>query len=60
MLKYGNSAPDPQIFAFFFENDRCFRIAPSIRFQRALNEIPIMLQTQIMPIFVFWAPNAQI
>ena len=59
LTKYVNSVPDPKMFPFF-ENDQCFRIVPSIRFQRALYDIPIMLQTQIIPIFVFWAPNAQI
>ena len=60
--------PNAQIWKFgprysnfcFFLNSRCFRIVPSMRLQRVLNDIPITLQTQIMPIFEFWAPNAQI
>ena len=36
MTKYGNSAPDLQIFEFL-KNCHCFRIVSSIHFQRDLN-----------------------
>ena len=52
MPKYENSAPDPR-FLSFFENYQIFKIVLSIRFQRALNDFPILKQTQIMSIFVF-------
>ena len=44
MLKYGNSAQTP--WKFF-----------KIILQRALNDFPILLQTQIIPIFVFFGPK---
>ena len=31
-----------------------------IRFQRALDHHPIISQTETMPIFVYWTPNAEI
>ena len=37
-------------FLEFFENYQSLRITLSIRFQRALNDFPILLQTQIMPV----------
>ena len=54
MPKYGNSAPDPQIFDFFL-NLWIYRNIVIIRFQRAFSDFPILFQTQVMWIFVFWA-----
>ena len=46
MPKYGNSAPDPQIFDFFL-NLWIYRNIVIIRFQRALSDFPILFQTQV-------------
>ena len=56
---YENSAPDLRIF-WIYENYPVVRIVLLICFQRAHNYFPILSQTQIIPIFVFWAQNAQI
>ena len=52
--------PQTPGFSENFENDQIVRIILLICFQRALDDFPILSQTQIIPIFVFWTQNAQI
>ena len=47
-------------FSETFDSYQIVRIVLLICFQRALNDFPILSQTLIIPIFVFWAQNAQI
>ena len=42
-------------FLIFFKKLEIFKNVLVIRFQRALNDFPILLQTQVMRIFVLWA-----
>ena len=52
--------PQTPNFGYIFLNFDLAQFALTIRFQRALNDFPIFIQTQIRAIFVFWDRNAQI
>ena len=54
--KFGQA---PEIFRFL-KNYQIVRTIASIRFQRAFNNFLILLQTQIIPVFLFGAQNGQI
>ena len=57
--KYENTAPDHCISTI--SNNYCiFRCLLSLPFQRALNDLRIFVQTEIMSNLVFLAQNAQI
>ena len=60
MPKYGKSRSQSPKYLQLFQSYKSFRIDLSIRFQRALNEFSIYLQTRIMHIFVFLGPKPQI
>ena len=52
--------PQTSKFLESFETYNSFLIDLPVRFQRALNDFSIYLQTRFMPIFVFWGQKPQI